>query len=412
MYILKQKLLNIKNWFFSLSWKKKIIGVVILLVVLFFLARTLTPKKPQFETATVTKSTVSDVISESGNVQAAAQFDVYSPTTGYIEEVYVENGDQVTENQQLFKVKSTATEKEKADASAALLQAQATLGSANATMFSLQAAKDNAWDTYYELATSSKYQNGDGSPVNDARALPEFTTAQNTWFAAEAQFKNQQTVVNQAKAALGRASLAYNATQNAVVKSPAAGTVANLIARVGEKVEAKNATSSNTPELIVGNFTNNVISIDLNEVDVNNAQPGQTVDLVFDAMRDKTYKGRVVSVASVGRNDSGVITYNTRVSIDDADSKIRPGMTVTVSINTQKHEDVLTVPNNAIKPYQGGKAVLIPGAGKDKVNGKTLPFHYVPVKTGIKGITRTEVLSGVKEGETVVTNTNSLLKSN
>lgn len=412
MYILKQKLLNIKNWFFSLSWKKKIIGVVILLVVLFFLARTLTPKKPQFETATVTKSTVSDVISESGNVQAAAQFDVYSPTTGYIEEVYVENGDQVTENQQLFKVKSTATEKEKADASAALLQAQATLGSANATMFSLQAAKDNAWDTYYELATSSKYQNGDGSPVNDARALPEFTTAQNTWFAAEAQFKNQQTVVNQAKAALGSASLAYNATQNAVVKSPAAGTVANLIARVGEKVEAKNATSSNTPELIVGNFTNNVISIDLNEVDVNNAQPGQTVDLVFDAMRDKTYKGRVVSVASVGRNDSGVITYNTRVSIDDADSKIRPGMTVTVSINTQKHEDVLTVPNNAIKPYQGGKAVLIPGAGKDKVNGKTLPFHYVPVKTGIKGITRTEVLSGVKEGETVVTNTNSLLKSN
>lgn len=412
MSSLKQKLLQIKNWFFSLSWKKKIIGVVILLVVLFFLVRTLTPKKPQFETATVTKSTVSDVISESGNVQAAAQFDVYSPTTGYVEEVYVENGDQVTENQQLFKVKSTATEKEKADASAALLQAQGTLGNANATMFSLQAAKDNAWDTYYQLATSSKYQNGDGSPVNDARALPEFTTAQNTWFAAEAQFKNQQTVVNQAKAALGSASLAYNATQNAIVKSPAAGTVANLIARVGEKVEARNATSSNTPELIVGNFTNNVISIDLNEVDVNNAQPGQTVDLVFDAMRDKTYKGRVVSVASVGRNDSGVITYNTRVSIDDADSKIRPGMTVTVSINTQKHENVLTVPNNAIKPYKGGKAVLIPGAGKDKVNGKTLPFHYVPVKTGIKGITRTEVLSGVTEGETVVTNTNSLLKTN
>lgn len=408
----KNKLTSLKNRFFSLSWKKKLIVVVVLLVALFFVSRAFQQKKPQFETAKVTRSTVADVVSESGNVEAAAQFDVYSPTTGFIEEIYVENGDQVTENQLLFKVKSTATEKEKADANANLLQAQSTLGSANATMFSLQSAKDTAWDTYYSIATNSTYQNSDGSPNNSNRALPAFSTTQNDWLASEAQFKNQQTVVNSAKASLSSANLAYNATQNATVKSPTAGTIANLNARVGEKVTAKEATATrNQPQLIVGDFTRNLITLDLNEVDVNNVTSGQTVDLVFDAQRSKTYKGVVISVASVGDNAAGVVTYNARVAINDADSKIKPGMTVTASINTQKHENVLTVPNNAIKPYKGAKAVLIPGKGNEKVDGKTLPFHYVPVKIGIKGITRTEIISGVSEGETVVTSTGTLLKT-
>lgn len=408
----KKILSSIKNRFLSLSWKKKTVVIIVLCVALFITLSSLQPKKPQFETTKVTRGTVSNIISESGNVEAAAQFDVYSPTTGFIEEVYVENGDQVTENQLLFKVKSTATEKEKADASANLLQAQSTLGSANATMYSLQSAKDGAWDTYYSIATNSTYQNSDGSPNNSNRALPVFSTAQNDWLAAEAQFKNQQTVVNSAKAALSSASLAYNATQNATVKSPATGTIANLNARIGEKVTAKDATSTkNKPELIVGDFTRNLITIDLNEVDVNSVTPGQTVNLVFDSQRNKTYKGVVVSVASVGDNAAGVITYNARIAISDSDSKIKPGMTVTVSINTEEHKDVLTVPNNAIKPYKGAKAVLIPGKGTEKINGKTLPFHYVPVKTGIKGITRTEIVNGVTEGETVVTSTGTLLKT-
>lgn len=410
--LLKQKIIALKNWFFALSWKKKIFFVVLLFAVIFLATAPLRVKKPVYETATVTRGAVSDIVSESGNVQAAAEFNVYSPTTGYIEDLYVKNGDTVSYGQNLFKVKSTATQQQKADATATLLQAQSTLGTANAAMFSLQSAKDSAWNTYYTVATNSTYQNSDGSPNTSNRALPAFTTLQNNWLAAEAQFKNQQTVVNQAKAALGSASLAYSATQDAVVTAPAAGTIANVSSQVGEKVNVNDKTAvNNKPELVVGDFTHNIISIDLNEVDVDKVHPGQSVQLVFDAQRDKTYKGHVISVALVGDNNVGVITYNTRISIDNEDQNIRPGMTVTASINTDKHENVLTVPNNAIKPYQGTKAVLVPGPGKDKVNGKTLPFHYVVVTTGIKGITRTEIISGVTDGEKVVTNTGTLLQT-
>jgi multidrug efflux pump subunit AcrA (membrane-fusion protein) len=82
-------------------------------------------------------------------------------------------------------------------------------------------------------------------------------------------------------------------------------------------------------------------------------------------------------------------------------------MTATVSIETAKHENVLTVPNSAVKPYKGGKAVVVVGVTKDSQvknkAGKKLPFHYVPVKVGLKGITRTEIISGVSEKTEVVT---------
>ncbi len=400
-----QTLISLKNRFLQASWKKKLVIIAIALIALFFLTSPLRVKTPQYETATVTRETVSDIVSESGNVQSAAQFDVYSPTTGYVEEVYVENGETVEENQQLFKVKSAATEKEKADASSNLFQAQIALQSAQANMNSLQAALFKANQAFVT-------DRGVKNPSDDQKADPVYIEENATWLAAEAQYKNQQTVINQAQSALSSASLAYNATQNATVKSPAAGTVANLTAQVGEKVNAKDPTSANNkPELIVGNFTHNLISINLNEVDVDKIQPEQTVNLVFDAKRGKTYKGHVVSVALVGENNAGVITYNTRIAIDDEDNNIKPGMTVTASISTQKHENVLTVPNNAIKPYKNAKAVLVPGAGGDKVNGKILPFHYIPVRTGIKGVSRTEVISGVTDGEKVVTNTGNLLKT-
>lgn len=415
MNTVKKWITGTKNWFSKLSWKKKALFILVILAAVFFMYRSVAPKKSQYETAKVTVGTVASIVSETGNAQAAASFNVYSPTTGYITDVYVKNGDTVETNTPLFKVQSTATEQEKDSALASLLQAQSALGTAQATMFSLQSSMFSSWDKYYQLSTNSKYQNSDGSPNTTNRVLPEFTTAQTTWLATEAQYKNQQTIVNQTQATLSSASLSYNATQNAVVKAPAPGTIANMTATTGQKVTAQNATTpsltANIPELIVGDLSHNLVQISLNEVDVNSVKVGQMVNLVFDANRNKTYTGTVQRIDAVGNNTNGVITYNTYISIDNPDSLIKPGMTVTASIETSRHENVLTVPNNAIKPYQGAKAVLIPGAGKDKVNGKTLPFHYVPVTIGIKGTTETEITNGVTDGQTVVTNTNTLLQS-
>ncbi|MFI5265451.1 MAG: hypothetical protein ACHQT7_01775, partial [Candidatus Levyibacteriota bacterium] len=169
MNTIKTWVTRCKNWFLGLSWKKKTVVIVVALIAIFFISRLVTPKKSSFDTTKVTVGTVASIVSETGNAQAANSFNVYSPTTGYIMDVYVKNGDAVAVNEPLFKVQSTATEQEKATALANLLQAQGTLGTAQATMYSLQSAMFSDWNTYYQLATNSTYQNSDGSPNTSSR---------------------------------------------------------------------------------------------------------------------------------------------------------------------------------------------------------------------------------------------------
>lgn len=387
------------HWFKKTSLVKKILTIVIVLVLLFIGTSPLRPAKPSFTVEKVVRGTVSDIVSESGNVAASSDVSVFSPSTGYISTIYVKNGDSVSLGQNLFEVTSTATPDEKAQAFAAFAQAKTAVDAANATAFTLRSTMYTNWKKFTDLATNSTYENGDQTPNIDHRTAAEFQEAQDNWFAAEANYKNQQNVVVQAQAALASASLTYQATQNRTVTAPLAGTIANFSAHVGDQVSA--AAPGTAPVLLVGNFSSYVVKLPLNEVDVNKITVGETATLVFDAMRDQTFHGTLETIDTVGTNAAGVITYTAVVRITDADTHIRPNMTVTVAIETAKHENVLIVPNSAIKPYKGGKAVLVPGAGNG--SAKNAQFHYVPVSVGLKGITDTEITNGVSEGMHVIT---------
>lgn len=394
MSFILNKLRALKNRFTRLSWKKKALIVLIVGIALFLLFSSLRPKKPQYLTTTVKITNIVEQVTETGSIASNGRTDIYSPTNGVIENVFVENGEQVIQGDTLFTVKSTATEQEKADALASLLSAQSTLGTAKATMYSLQSAKDSAWDTYYELATSGKYQNGDGSPISDARALPEFTTAQNDWYAAEAQYKNQQAVVNQAGAAVSSANLKYQATQNATVKSPIEGTISNLSITNSNTVQAKNATTTPIPVLTISSSTATEVVVGIGEADIAKVKVGQPVSIIVNSVPDKTYKGIVRRVDSIGSDAQGVTNYKTYVEIVNPDSKLRSGMTADASITTREVKNVLAVPNAAVKPYQGGRAVRVPGK-----NGK---ITYVPVQIGVRGETTTEIISGLAQGREII----------
>ena len=89
-------------------------------------------------------------------------------------------------------------------------------------------------------------------------------------------------------------------------------------------------------------------------------------------------------------------TYNVVVSIHDADSGIKPGMTADVDIEVDKANDVLSVPNSAVKPYKGGRAVRV-------IDPKTKELQYIPVQIGIKGESKTQIIKGISEGQEIVT---------
>ena len=399
-----KKLIALKNWFIKASWKKKAIIIVLMLLALFILTSPLRVKGPQYTSEPVTRDTVVDTVSESGNVTSSGRFDVYSTSTGYIEEVYVANGDSVKVGQNLFRVKSTATPQDKASAYSNYLSAQNTLNSAGSKTNSLQSA---------EFKANQKFIN-DAVDRNLATDDPTYIQENADWLQAEADYKNQATVVTQAQASLNSATIAYQATQDMIDTAPAPGTIANFSASVGDKVTATSATSalastatSGAPALVIlGDISKTAIRIPLNEVDVDKVKIGQSATITFDAFRDKQYKGHVTTIDTAGTNTNGVITYNATVAIHNPDSNIKPEMTTTVSIETAKKENVLTVPNSAIKPYKGGKAVIVTGVDKDSQvknkAGNKLPLHYVPVKVGLKGVMRTEITEGISDGTLVV----------
>lgn len=198
----------------------------------------------------------------------------------------------------------------------------------------------------------------------------------------------------------------YNSVseQEEIVTSPAHGTVANLSVIIGSRVApaaAGAAVANAVPAALITDMSSYTITPQINEVDIDKIKSGQTATISFDAMPDKTFSGRIVKVDTVGTNTQGVITYNTYITVTDPPKELRPMMTAGVDIKTTEHENVLTLPNIALKPYKGGKAVQV-------LDRKTNKPRYVPVKVGIVGILRTEITEGVREGQKVITGTETI----
>ncbi len=394
---MKKRLSGIKQWIRVLSWKKKVFGIVLLLIVALITFKVIRGSKPNYTFDTVTRQTITEVVTETGNVSVAGEYDIPSPSTGMLSEVYVKNGDAVISGQKLFKVTSTATPQQKAAAWAAYSAAKSGLDSANAALFSLQSVMYNKWKVYTDIAQSSAYQNGDSSPRTDQRVLTPFTIAQDDWFAAEANYKNQQSVIASAQAAATNTYLAYQATQDSFVTAPVAGTVHNLDGVVGSLVSAVPITGQTTAApvvILLTGETTRTVKTTVNEVDINKIKVGDTVSITFDAVKDKTFTGKIIQADEFGTNVQGVINYTVFASVDDGNGLIKPGMTANLSIDTNKHEQVLTVVNAAIRPYKGAKAV--------QVLNKKGKLEYVTVTTGIKGFDRTELTSGVTLGQKVI----------
>lgn len=387
---------NFSKTFFGFSRRKKFLLVVILIAlgVFVFLYLRNANKKSGYIIEKAKISSIREIVSESGEMAADGNIVVNSPTNGVVEELYVENGQSVTQGQDLFKVKSSATEQEKQAAYASYLTAKAQLDADNAKLYSLQSTMYSAWKTYKDIATSSTYENSDGSPKTMNRVLPEFTTSQDDWLAAEANYKNQQGVIAKDQAALSSTFLAYQATQTTTVKAQVDGTVSNISVSVGRSVSVQTAlTPSPKPVLtLVGSGAVEAI-IPVDQADISKVEIGQKTVIRPDAYKDKKYNGTVVRIDSLGHNLQGVVTYKVYVKVE-GDKDLKPGMTFDGDIVTKELNNVLSVPNSAVVLYQGARAV--------RVLDKNSTLKYIPVKVGVKGETRTEILSGVEEGREIV----------
>jgi multidrug efflux pump subunit AcrA (membrane-fusion protein) len=192
---------KIAKKFTSLSWRKKILSIAVVLIVLIIALGQISSltAPPSYTSQKVEKSNITEVVTESGNISLNGKINVYSPTEGVVTEVLVKNGDYVEEGDILFKAESSATEQESQQAYSTYLSAVSTLNAAQSTADTLRAGMYTQWKSFTDIATNSTYEKGDDTPNVENRQAAEFQIAQDTWKAAEKKFKDQETAISQAK---------------------------------------------------------------------------------------------------------------------------------------------------------------------------------------------------------------------
>lgn len=398
--------------FLKLSKLKKILFVVVIVVIIAAINNYIaSSKKNGFLLEKVKIASVTEMVLESGNIETVGKTDIYSSSTGMVENITIKNADYVKKGQELFKVESTATVQEQQAAYSNYLTAKKALDAALSSAYSLRSGMYTEWKTFRDLATSSNYETSDGVARKDERLAAEFQSSQDDWLAAEAIYKDQQTAIAQGQAYVNSTWLLYQATQNASILAQVDGIVSNLSVSDGDYVQASAAinalgiATTLKPILSISDFSKYTIVVSLSETDAVKVEEGQKVKIEADAIRGTKYKGIVTRVDDIGTITNGIVKYFAYVEIQNPDDKLKFGMTVDVDITTNIVENALTVSNSAIKPYKGGKAVRV-------VNPKTNEADFISVEIGIKGEKETEILSGVTEGQKVITSlTNEQVKT-
>ncbi len=218
--------------------------------------------------------------------------------------------------------------------------------------------------------------------------------------------RTQQNTVAQKEAAL---TTAKEKLADCFVRAPFDGIAAEVNVKKGDSI------SSNTA---IATFITNqhIAEITLNEIDAAKIKIGQKVTFTIDAVEGLTLTGEVIEVDTLGTVAQGVVNYSVKISFDTQDDRVKPGMSVSAAIITEAKQNVLLVPNSAVKTQGDTNYVetlenisasnmLSASALNNSGLASATPPQQKNVEIGISNDTSTEIISGLKEGDQVVTQT-------
>lgn len=187
------------------------------------------------------------------------------------------------------------------------------------------------------------------------------------------------------------------------IHAPFDGTIAN----VGVKTTDSVSSGTSVATLVT---KRKIAEVALNEVDVAKVKVGQKATLTFDAVDGLTITGDVSDIDTIGTVTQGVVTYNVKISFDTQDERIKPGMSVSAAIITLVKQDVVLVPNSAVKSRGDTHYVEVfdtPIVSRNAAQGVIPPNppREQTVEIGASNDTSTEITSGLSGGEEIVTRT-------
>lgn len=427
---------------------KKILLIVGILIVVAGLVAFMVFKQQsgytKVMTAKLVREDLATIVSGTGQIKPKTYVNVGATSFGRITHLYVKEGDKVKRGQILATVESVQPE---ANVAAQQAQIASTKTDVNSYVAAEKTAEANLqrakadleqkkldWDRAQGLfkAGIMARQDYDAKKAafdTDVATVAQYEAAVNQ---AKAQTESARAKVNNAVATLRFNQDALNKT---VSTAPFDGIVTNLPVREGETVVVGIQNAEGSTLMTIADMSVITAEVKVDETDIVNVEIGQPADVTVDAIPGKVFKGHVTLVGDQALlRSSGMATsqstsgteeakdFKVVVTIDGQNDDLRPGLSTTAKITTAHKPSVLSLPIQAltIKAPEAAKNGGVQAASSSSASASNskeqqgvyvvnkdahgkLRAHFVPVTTGITGSTQIEVLSGLKEGDEIVT---------
>jgi HlyD family secretion protein len=439
------------------TWKKVLIGAVSLLAALVVIGIFIHEGNKgvvTVQTGKAQRQDLSSIVSASGEIKPKTYVNIGANAFGKITHLYVKEGDRVRKGQLLAQLENVQSAADVAATRASLeasrtdaLAAEANLNTAKADLNRAKADAERSrldWDRaegLYKAALISKAEyetrKATGQTAEAGLAQSEARVAQ-----AKAQLDSAGRHVAQTDATLTRAS---DVLQKTVYAAPYAGMITNLPVREGETVVIGIQNAPGSTLMTLADMSVITAEVKVDETDIVNVILGQPAEVTIDAIPKKVFHALVTEI---GNNaivrSTGVATsqqasasqeakdFKVVVTLQDPPEDLRPGLSTTAKITTATRSNVVTIPIQALtirreadlkaaNAEKGSVQAAAPpkdtskGKSEDEVQGvfvvRSKKAEFVPVQTGVTGTTNIEVLSGLKEGDEIVTGSYKVLRT-
>ena len=400
-------------------------GILVAGIVVLSAAKQRTPST-EVRLEKVGRRSLTSVVSASGKIEPKRKVDVQSDITGRIVSLPVREGDMVTRGQVVVRIDPTQYE-------ANVERAEAQLAGAQASQAQAQANKDQS-ERAYTRARDIRAQN---AQLVSQEALEQ---AETTHRISVANLVAAERQVDQARAGLREAQDQLSKT---TITAPMSGRVTRLAVEEGEVAVPGTFSRETALLLTISDLSVIQVTVRVDETDVVRIHNGDSTEIAIDAFPDTTFTGKVTEIKNssiTGASQSGGITtdqavdYEVVVQLDNPPRNVRPDLSATARIVTDKRQNTISVPIISLTVREpsdtlaadtrqnrgGAKAASArPAAGAspaaDSVAGKrreieglfvvdttTMQVRFRAVRVGIAGDEYFEVLGGVREGETIV----------
>jgi HlyD family secretion protein len=350
-------------------------GLVVIAAVVVFATRGKRTSAPQYFTAMADNGSLRNVVNATGVIQTVVTVQVGSQVSGQVEELYADFNSVVKRGQLLAKLDSRnfQAQVENAEASVAAARARvrsaeadqktqaANLLSAKANLEAARVAKDNTATLFQRASDLSKsgvvsrneYDNNKANAdsaqakYEQAQAAVAQVEAQST--ASAAQLEQARAQLQQTEADLERSKLNLEYCK---IFSPVDGVVISRNIDVGQTLAA--SLQSPTLFTIANDLARMQVNANIDEADIGNISEDVDVRFTVDAYPNDSFRGRISEIRLNPQTVQNVVTYSVILGIDNPELKLKPGMTANITITVDQRNNVLKVPNAALRYTPAG----------------------------------------------------------